>query len=626
MTVLAIILLSALILGFGGWGYSRLLGRWWGEAADRVTPAVSRNDGRDFVPTPTGVVFAHHFASIAGAGPIIGPVIALCYGWLPALIWILVGGLLVGAVHDYLATFMAVRAGGCSVATVARQLLGRGPFVALVLFLVLTLALVCATFLNLSAQALVSMLPFDRIGLTPEQTWFRVIDLAGVPHVVIGGIASTSVIVITILAPLVGWLYIRRQVAVWKCSLLALAICAVSISIGFRWPVVFTPTVWKWCLAGYVLVAAGLPVWMFLQSRDFINVHILYVGLTALVVTLMVASLRGGAAVAGIPVMDLESGRQAIGPWWPMLFITIACGAVSGFHSLCAGGTTCKQIQNESAIRRVGYGGMLLESFLAVCVVAVLLVGLDRAHYLADVHPALIPGAIGKSNPILGFAAAVGQAVHRAFGIPVAAGAVGGMILLEGFLVTTLDTAVRLMRYLLEEVWKALFGLPEDGCLRAGSEMSGSDGLPAGMVATVGGHLPAGSLPARILGHYWVNSALAVGLTLWFAFSGGILALWAIFATANQLLAAFVLGLGTLWLIRQGRRAWYVLVPAVFMLATTVASLVMLFTKFRLDANRTLLSATVVLMALTLYLVVSGVMVYGGEKKREDEGHEAKAV
>ncbi|MCJ7545141.1 MAG: hypothetical protein MUP47_11395, partial [Phycisphaerae bacterium] len=470
MSVLLVLVAAVVVLGGGGRLYSRFLARRIGEDPSRPTPAVVIDDGYDYVPTPTAVVFAHHFASIAGAGPIIGPVIAIIYGWAPAVLWVLGGGLLIGAVHDYLATYIATREGGQSVATVLRRMLGKDAFVAMMIMLVVMLALVCATFLNLSATALVSRLPFDRLQLPTDQKLFRVQG----GEVVIGGIASMSVIVITAVAPLVGWMYIKRRVPVWICSVLAIVICTASVALGVYCPVAFPDEIpilgitltgqhlWMFLLSAYTLVAAGVPVWLFLQSRDFINVHILYLGMAGLLVTLVVGGVRlaGGTAGMGgeaLPAFNVAQGTDVNGWVWPNLFILIACGAVSGFHGLCAGGTTCKQITSERAARQIGFFGMLLESFLAVCVIAVLMVGVTKADYLHDVYPT-IAGVVGTSNPVLGFAMAVGNAVSRAFDVPIAIGALAGMILLEGFLVTTLDTAVRLMRYLIEEIWRTLFG------------------------------------------------------------------------------------------------------------------------------------------------------------------------
>ncbi len=632
MTILLILAVAIVVLWGGGTFYSRFIARSIGEQPGRAGPAIDKADGRDFVPTPTPIVFAHHFASIAGAGPIIGPVIAVIYGWGPALAWVLLGGVLIGSVHDYLATYMATREGGQSIATVARRILGKDAFIALTLFLVLMLALVCAAFLNASATALTSMLPFERIGLSEDQSLFRVVD----NKVVIGGIASMSVIVITVVAPLLGWLYIKKKVSVWVCSLMAIGICAASVTIGLYFPLYFPAktellgftfagsSIWKFILSSYVLVAAGVPVWIFLQSRDFINVHILYVGMLLLVATLAVAGLRGAEVADPIPMVNLDQGTAAKGPAWPMLFILIACGAVSGFHSLCGGGTTCKQIKTELDARRVGYNAMLLESFLAVCVIGVLLVGASHNNYLADVHPAMV-GMGARGNPILGFAMAVGNAGHLAWGVPIAVGALAGMVLLEGFLVTTLDTAIRLTRYLVEEIWRTLFekydvfaapvAEAEARVEWATGEAipAGSDGIPVAPDPSESPPAPAHPKPTSglfrsvllLMRTYWFNSGIAVALMLVFALSGGVGALWGIFATSNQLLAAMVLALATLWLMKRGKRFWFALIPAIGMLATTITALIMLLQKFSAKEtfNPTLLTANIVIMAITGYLL-----------------------
>jgi carbon starvation protein len=644
MTILFIVVVAAVLLVLIGSLYSRFLARNFGEDPSRPTPAILKNDGRDYVPTPTGVVFGHHFASIAGAGPIVGPVLALSYGWLPALFWVLLGGLFIGAVHDYLAAFMSMRNDGQSMATIARRLVGRGPSLVLMLFLVLCLALITATFLNISATALVSTQELGRMKIPEGQTLFRTVMEGGEPKVVLGGIASTSVIIITLLAPLMGWMYIKKQIAVWKCSLVAIVICTVSIIGGLYYPVNIPDNLlglgfkgvdtWKALLSIYVLMAAGAPVWMFLQSRDFINVHILYAGVIGLFITLVVASLRAGsAAQGGVPEFDGVHGGQLLGTFWPAVFITVACGAVSGFHSLCAGGTTCKQLKSEAATRHIGYWGMLLETFLAVAVVGILVIGSTQANYLNDVFPRL-RGLAKMDNPNLGFAMAVGNAGERAFGLPIAWGALAGLILLEGFVITTLDTAVRLARYLIEEIWAELFGRYDVFAEKAAAlERAREANKPAG-AGGVATSLPdaAGpparlSLPAtgafrsllRFLNHYWVNSGIAVGLMLYFSVSSGILELWKIFATSNQLLATFVLGLGTIWLLRNGRRVWYIALPALFMLATTSASLIQMVPKYlpreTVDAagqvrklgNPTLFAADLILIGLTAYLVFMGV-------------------
>ncbi len=610
MSMLVTLLVAVGLLAIVGHFYSRFLARTWGVDASQPAPAVALEDGRDYVPTPTPIVFAHHFASIAGAGPIIGPVLALCFGWVPVLLWVVVGGLLIGGLHDFLATYLSVRHRGQSMATMARETLGRGPFVALVLCLIVMLGLVTAVFLNTSATALVNPIALERLRLPAHQTLFRTIRVEGRDCVPIGGMASMSVIVLTACSPLIGWLYLRRCLPVWFCSLLALGICALSIVVGVYCPVTLEPGPWKAALAVYVLVAAGVPVWIFLQSRDFINVHILYAGILALLVGVVVAAARSGGPPPSeaLPALDLATGTTKLGVLWPALFITVACGAVSGFHSLCAGGTTAKQLRTVPATRVVGYWAMLLETLLAVCVVFALRLGTSRAAYLGDVFPAGRP-----HDPIVGFGLAVGVVGHTAFGVPVAVGTIAGMLMLVGFVITTLDTAIRLNRYLIEEVWHALWG--EEG--RKADGRTGAQKTHASCVSEKGTapkKQPLSGVRRKLLWllrAYWFNSGLAVALMVALACSGGVLQLWTIFGTSNQLLASFVLAIGAVWLLRNGRRVWNVALPALFMLVTTVASLIRLLAQFlprhgpngRTTGNPTLLVADLVLLGLTAYLV-----------------------
>ncbi len=639
MTILLILLAAGVLLLLGGVAYAPWIARMMGEQRDRTTPAVAINDGRDYVPTKTAVVFAHHFASIAGAGPIIGPVLAVLYGWGPALLWILLGGVFLGAVHDFVSTYVTLREGGKNLTVVARRYIGSGAFVMMLVMLVAILVLVCAAFLDLSATALTSTVSLSDLNLASGQTLFREQMLrnprTGVmePHALIGGIASMSVIVITAFSPLMGFLYLKKKCPVWICSILAMAICAISILIGLNWPVSVAPGTWKLMISGYVLLAAGVPVWFFLQSRDFINVHILYAGVAFLIVALVAAGLRGAGALdaAAIPMNNFAEGTRTLGPIWPLMFITIACGAVSGFHSLCAGGTTCKQLSNERAARRVGYWAMLLESFLAVCVVCCLIAGLPLAVYKNYCYP-----AAGSGNAVLTFAMAVGHMVHQGLGLPVAAGALGAMLLLEGFLVTTLDTAVRLTRYMIEEGWVMLFGQydvfarAQDTRIvpAAGEEVDAQRIEPVGAGGLAVGAFPerfaapaSGSVPTRgvkrailqILQRYWVNSGIAVALMLLLGLGNGYAVVWSIFGSANQLLAALALWVGMIWLMSKGRQYWFALVPAVFMFATSMTMLVRLLMKYYdgwqagksgmlalLIADAVVLSMTVGILALTL--------------------------
>lgn len=577
MTTILILFISIACFLLAGHFYVKLISRMVGVDSKRITPAVEINDHRDYVPTATPIVFAHHFAAIAGAGPIIGPVMALIYGWGPAWLWILIGGIFFGAVHDFFALFVSVREGGKSVAEVARKSLGAAGFLMVISFTIVMLVLVNATFLNASATALTSVIDSAQIGLGKDQVFFRWTDEAG-GKVAVGGIASMSVIIVTLFAPCIGYLYIKRNVSVAKCSVFAVLICIVSVTVGFFVPVSLNPLLWMILISLYTVVAAGLPVWLFLQSRDFINVHLLYIGLGLLFVGVFTSGIRGGEI--RFPFNNIQEGVSHVGFLWPGLFITIACGAISGFHALCAGGTTSKQIKSEGAVRKVGYYGMILESFLALCVIATVSMGIDIHQYKQLVFPAA--SSQFQCNPILAFALAMGHTLHSGLGLPLSFGILLGMLLLEGFIVTSLDTAVRLNRYLFEELWKVVF-----------------------------------KRTPKILGHYWVNSGLAAGLMFGLAYKNTVNNIWSIFGTTNQLMAALTLIIVSFWLLSKNKNVWFTVIPAVFMIITTITMLVVLLvTRFIPQGNITLIVADLVLLGLSSGIITIAIKTLRDYKTR----------
>jgi len=568
MNPIVILFISVLIFLFAGRFYVRFVSRSLGVDSMRITPAVEINDGCDYVPTATPIVFAHHFAAIAGAGPIIGPVMALIYGWGPVWLWVLLGGIFFGAVHDFSALFISVREGGKSIAEIAKKSFGTTTFIMIISFAIVMLVLVNATFLNASATALTSVIESAHIGLSKDQVFFRWADEPG-GKVVIGGIASMSVIIVTAFAPLIGYLYIKRNISVITSSLFAVFICIVSVTIGFFKPVTMEPIHWMLLISIYTVIAAGVPVWIFLQPRDFINVHLLYIGLVLLFLGIVSCGIRG--AEIQFPANNIREGTSHIGFLWPGLFITIACGAISGFHALCAGGTTSKQIKTELATHKVGYYGMLLESFLALCVIITVILGLDMFQYKRLVFPGAESGY--TCNPILTFALALGRSLHTGLGLPLSFGILFGMLLLEGFVVTSLDTAVRLNRYLFEELWRSVFK-----------------------------RVP------KVLSYYWVNSGLAVVLMFGLAYKNTVSNIWSIFGTSNQLLAAFTLIIISFWLLSKKKGVWFAAVPAIFMIVTTITMLVvMLLVRFIPQGNITFIIADLVLMGISSVIIVTAV-------------------
>lgn len=556
--------LVVVIAGFAAFGLaSRFYGGWiarkLGVDPGRPTPARQIDDGRDYVPTRLSVLFAHHFSAIAGAGPIVGPTLAAIYGFVPAVLWIVLGGIFIGAVHDFTALFASLREGGKSMAEIARKSMGKGGFVLFLLFTLVMIVLITAVFLKLTAAALTSLYPMAKLGAEPGALSIlhtRVVD--GVEMGVIGGIASTSVIIITLLAPLLGWMLYRRRVATWKAYLFAAALCFGSVLVGLQLPLSIGPTLWMVLISIYVLFAAGAPVWVILQPRDFINSQLLYGGILLLFGAILSGGL-GGLRVT-FPAFNLTEGIEHLGLIWPMMFVTIACGAISGFHCLVASGTTCKQCSTEADAKRIGFDGMLLECILALLVV--LAIGtMGFADYRQVVWV--------DGNPVLGFALAAGRLFHTGLPfVPVALGTVFGILMLEGFLVTTLDAAVRLNRYLLEELWDLAFATP----------------------------------PA-FLRQYWFNAGLSVGLMWLLAGTNAATAIWPVFGSSNQLLAALALLVVSTWLLHRGSSAWFTLIPAGFMMATTLYSLALLMQK-HIPAGKWMLTvADVVLFALALGVI-----------------------
>ncbi|HXE80219.1 MAG TPA: carbon starvation CstA family protein [Vicinamibacterales bacterium] len=537
MNILFPILAAAAALLLANRLYPRVIARAFDENDAHDPPSARFADGRDYVKSRTHVVFGHHFATIAGAGPIVGPTLAVALGWQPVWLWVVLGGIFFGAVHDMSVMFTSLREGGRSIAEVTRRVLGPAGYVLTLLILIFLGSIANAILLNLTVAALTSVYPIDALDLPRGQTLLPTVVDDGVPKARLGGIATTSVLLITAFAPVLGYLLRRDRISTAAAYVTASAACVASVVAGFAFPVALSADAWRWLMTAYVFAAAALPVWLVLQPRDFSNVQILYGGLGMLLLSALVAGAGGVSFQA--PAVDLAAGEAALrGPLWPLLFITVACGAISGIHSLIASGTTVRQLPRESDCRRVGYGAMTLESFLAVLVLAAVGSMLPPAEYFAVVYP-----ESGASNPILGFALGAGRLMHAGFTfLPVAVAVVFGLLMVEGFMVTSLDSSVRLCRYLLEEFWQFAWN---------------------------------GAAPA-VLRHPFTNTTLAVALMVAFALSATIRQMWPVFGAGNQLLGALALVTVSVWLAQRARQHVFAIVPALFMIATTFAALVLL--------------------------------------------------
>ncbi|UCC67876.1 MAG: carbon starvation protein A [Armatimonadota bacterium] len=522
--------------------------RWYGRwlerrvaSADpaRFTPARTHRDGLDFVPTPIPVLFGHHFASIAGAGPILGPVLAVgVFGWAPVVLWVVLGAIVIGGVHDYLTLMVSVRNGGASIADVGARVIGRRARAVFAAFLWAALVLVITVFAVTGAKAMMTT-----------------------PQIVI---PTFSLILIAIAF---GWAHHRMGINLALATALAVVCNFFFIYLGYLFPVSLptqmgpdgTLTAWFAILIGYGLVASVLPVWLLLQPRDYICIYKLVIGMG-----LGVAGVFATFAVAGGQVMvapAFTSFSTAQGLLWPMMFIIVACGAVSGFHSLVAGGTTAKQLSSERHARGIGYGGMLVEGLLATIAVIAVGAGLTwrGAHpEMAGQIGALVSGggeeasaqlqalitpqegvaALGLQdllgNPLVAFALGYGRIVSRLPFLGFAAAFLLGMIVLKTFILTTLDTATRLGRFIFTE--------------------------------SLGRRSP-------LLANRWVGGAVTIGAAAAVGLSNSWQAVWPVFASANQLIAALTLMIISAYLVGTRRPSLYTLLPALFMSATTIVAL-----------------------------------------------------
>ncbi|RPI74627.1 MAG: carbon starvation protein A [Desulfobacteraceae bacterium] len=578
----ALLLIIAAVLFYLAYRfYGRYISKVFEENDQNPTPACTMKDDCDYVPTKPIVLFGHHFASIAGGGPIIGPTVALLFGFVPVWLWIVLGSVFIGAVHDMTALFASIREKGKSISEIAKATLGNTGFFLFISFTTLMLLLVTSAFLGLSATALTSLLTLETLKLGPSQTIVKTVIVGGVPYAQIGGIASASVIVITCFAPVLGYLVYKREINAYIASVIAVVVCVLSVFIGLSYPVTISTTTWMIILSFYTLIAAGIPVWVILQPRDFTNSFLLYAGIVLLFIAGIAAGFKGVTFSA--PAMNVAGGTSKLGPIWPFLFITVACGAISGFHCLVSGGTSSKQISKESDVKKVAYGGMLLEGLLAAGVLVAVGCGLAFQDYIDIVFPT-IAGA--KSNPILGFAAGAGGLLDKGLGIPPVYGTIFGILMVEGFVVTTLDTAVRLNRYLFEELWQAIFK----------------------------------NVP-KIMKSYLFNALLCVFLMFILAYYNAFLVIWPIFGSANQLLAALALIAVSVWLVKRGKNVWFTVLPALFMMITTLYSLfVLLIEKYIPKQNIMLSVVDVLLIVLSI-----GVIFLAYKKWRELRKYTAPA-
>jgi len=534
--------------------YGRFLSREFGLDARNQTPAQKVNDGVDFVPTRRAFLLGQHFSAIAAAGPIVGPILAgIWFGWLPVFIWIVVGAIFFGAMHDFTTLVGSVRHRGTSIVEIVRDHLGKRAYLLFLVFVWFSLIYVITAFTDLTSSSFVD----------PELG---------------GGVASSSFMYLAI-GVAMGLALRYGKLSLGVATLIFLPIVFATVWFGRFVPIVLPANSWlspqqTWnvLLLGYCFIASILPVWFLLQPRGYLGGFFLYVTLAFGVIGIFL----GGEKIL-YPAFIGFSSAQGL-PLFPLLFVTVACGACSGFHGIVCSGTTSKQIARETDCRAVGYGGMLLEALVAIIALSTVMV-LAKGDALAGASPDRI------------YAEGLGRFVQN-FGIPRDFARAFTLLAFTTFIYDTLDVATRLGRYILQELtgWKGVFG------------------RVAATAATLA--IPLWCVSLKI-----IDAAGSV-VPAWKVF-------WTIFGTSNQLLAALTLATLSVWLKKNGKRWWLSAGPMLFMIAMTAWSLVIMMRpavdtivsgKGGLDAAA---GVAILLLVLAVLIIVEALRVAFGAPKSE---------
>lgn len=525
MNAMLVVLIGCAILVVGYIFYGGWLAKQWGVDDAKTTPAHELEDGMDYVPAKAPVLMGHHFSSIAGAGPINGPIQAAVFGWVPVVLWVLIGGIFFGAVHDYGALFASIRHKGQSLGEVVAVNIGERAKKLFLLFSYLTLVLVVAAFASIVAGTFDGF-PKDKAG--------NVIEASANTN---ASVAMISILFI-VMAIIFGILVYRRGAPLSVATVAGVIGIIICLVIGLNFhPIYLSNTAWMWIIAVYILIASVAPVWILLQPRDYLSSFLLYGMMIIAAVGVIGAGLTGAdAAHNDMPAftgwVDTISSTS-LGTMFPALFVTIACGAISGFHSLVGSGTTAKQLDHERDAKPIAYGGMLIECALALISLAA--VSFIWQEYLA--------GDIRVPTQV--FATGISRMVASIPGLEATQTTVASLLVLtvSAFCLTSLDTATRLARYMFQEFW-----------LKPGETYKDVTGFKAvlcnPLVATA------------------ITVVLGVGLGM-----TGYSKIWPLFGAANQLLAALALLTVCAWLGNIGRNNKMFYIPMGFMLIVTLTSL-----------------------------------------------------
>ena len=575
MSAVLILLIAVVLLALGYIFYGSWLAKQWGVDPNHETPAHTSYDGKDFVPANPAVLMGHHFSSIAGAGPINGPIQAAVFGWVPVFLWIVVGGIFFGAMHDFGALFASIRHNGGSVGEVIRAEMGVKAQRLFTIFALLVLILVIASFTAVVAGTFVSEGPVFTVGREN-----------------VSGNASTATtsLLFIVIAFIFGYFVYRKNVKVGPATIVGIIGIVLITIAGLNFGINCSRTFWVLFIAVYIIAASLLPVWMLLQPRDYLSSFLLY----GMMIIAFVGIIFSGATVE-LPAYTGWTGLTNTNGLFPTLFITVACGAVSGFHSLIGSGTTSKQLDSEKDAKVIGYGAMIIESALAI--VALIAVGVvfketnigGGDKFLISAPPTIFAGGVATMvatmfGGVADFSNPVYDTTYTLLTLAVSV-----------FALTSLDSGTRLSRYMFAELF-----IPEG---KTREDLTGA---------------------RKFFSHPFVSTVIMVVIGCGMGFMG-LSQIWGVFGAANQLLAGIAMLAVATWLGNIGKNNKMFFVPMVFMLAATITSLVMtIIAKINLIAAAGAawgdwfqMIWSIGLVVLAIILVVQGVQTIVSKKEKK---------
>ena len=526
MNGMVVVVVAAVVLAAGYLVYGRWLAKTWGIDREALTPAKRMEDGKNFSPASCFTAFSHQFSSICGAGPVTGTIAAMMFGWLPVLLWVLVGGIFFGAVHDFGALYASVKNNGKSLAQLIDKYIGRTGRRLFLLFSWLFTIIVIAAFVDMVAGTFQATFAAD-----------GAVDAAASYA---GGTAGTISILFTFVPIAFGWINRKFGLSGWKELLLAVVLFVLMFAVGMQFPVYLSKFGWFAVIAVYLLFAAAMPIQTLKQPRDYLTSIMMIVMIVCAVLGIFVLGANGEATMTAPMVADI-SALAANGSYlFPLLFVSVACGALSGFHSLVSTNTSSKQVEKEQDTVVVGYGAMIVESFVGVLAIVV------AAIMYSQINNTGAAGAL-QGTPFQIFSQGVARGM-MAFGVNGTLATVFMTMCVSALALTSVDAVARIGRLSFQE----FFAKGDDAAEDVAAENTGL---------------------AKVFSNTWVATVLTLALGFALAF-GGYNNIWPLFGASNQLLGGMTMITLAVFCKCTGRKGFMLYVPVAFLLACTFTSLV----------------------------------------------------